>query len=77
MRMIRQTTSVSGLTFRHGLNNIPVDLAVCHSAAQPKHRANVELVSECQTSYIEDTNLPTDNEGEEVGQGDIVQTECH
>lgn len=44
------------------------------SASLPK---TAEAVSECQTSYIEDTNLPTDNEGEEVGQGDIVQTECH
>ena len=37
----------------------------------------LELVSECQTSYIEDANAPVDNHGDVAGRGDTVQTECH
>ena len=37
----------------------------------------VELVSECQTSYIEDASAPVDNIVDVAGRGDTVQTECH
>jgi hypothetical protein len=37
----------------------------------------VEIVSECQTSYIEDASAPVDNHGDVAGRGDTVQTECH
>ena len=37
----------------------------------------VEVVSKCQTSYIEDANAPVDNNGDVAGRGDTVQTECH
>ena len=38
---------------------------------------NVEVVSECQTSYIEDARAPVDNIVDVAGRGDTVQTECH
>jgi hypothetical protein len=37
----------------------------------------LELVSECQTSYIEDASAPVDNIVDVAGRGDTVQTECH
>ena len=39
--------------------------------------STVEIVSECQTSYIEDASAPVDNHGDVAGRGDTVQTECH
>ena len=39
--------------------------------------AKAEVVSECQTSYIEDANAPVDNNADVAGRGDTVQTECH
>ena len=42
----------------------------------PSEMAKAEIVSECQTSYIEDANAPVDNNADVAGRGDTVQTEC-
>ena len=56
----------SGLTNGHGL--------ICKLQCTG---TTAELVSECQTSYIEDASAPVDNIVDVAGRGDIVQTECH
>ena len=71
----------SGLTFGHDLDSRAAwtswDRRIPILGKTPFDVEMVELVSECQTSYIEDASAPVDNHGDVAGRGDTVQTECH